>query len=87
MQREHVEHLIRAAGAISGSKHSIVIGSQSMLGQFYFAGREKGREFCRAVAEARLVSGATVIERLQATEVDEEARARMARATDTDFLS
>ena len=34
MRREHLEHLIRAAGAISGSKRIIVIGSQSILGQF-----------------------------------------------------
>jgi hypothetical protein len=34
MRREHLEHLIRAAGAISGSRRIIVIGSQSILGQF-----------------------------------------------------
>lgn len=34
MRREHLEHLIRAAGAITGSRRILVIGSQSILGQF-----------------------------------------------------
>lgn len=34
MRREELEHLIRAAGAISGSRRIIVIGSQAILGQF-----------------------------------------------------
>lgn len=34
MRRSDLEHLIRAAGAISGSKRVIVIGSQAILGQF-----------------------------------------------------
>jgi hypothetical protein len=34
MQRDQLEHLIRAAGAISGSRRVIVIGSQAILGQY-----------------------------------------------------
>lgn len=34
MRRSDLEHLIRAAGAISGSRRVIVIGSQAILGQF-----------------------------------------------------
>lgn len=34
MRRDQLEHLIRAAGAISGSRRIIVIGSQAILGQF-----------------------------------------------------
>ena len=34
MRRSDLEHLIRAAGAISGSKRLIVFGSQAILGQF-----------------------------------------------------
>ncbi|MGH8171860.1 MAG: DUF6036 family nucleotidyltransferase [Rhodanobacteraceae bacterium] len=34
MRRENLEHLIRAAGAISGSQRIVVIGSQAVLGQF-----------------------------------------------------
>jgi hypothetical protein len=34
MLREQLEHLIRAAGAITGSRRILVIGSQSILGQF-----------------------------------------------------
>lgn len=34
MRREDLEHLIRAAGAITGSRRIVVIGSQSVLGQF-----------------------------------------------------
>ena len=34
MRREDLEHLIRAAGAISGSRRIVVIGSQAILGQF-----------------------------------------------------
>lgn len=34
MRRSDLEHLIRAAGAISGSKRVVVIGSQAILGQF-----------------------------------------------------
>ena len=34
MQRDQLEHLIRAAGAISGSRRVVVIGSQAILGQY-----------------------------------------------------
>ncbi len=34
MKREQLEHLIRAAGAITGSRRLIVIGSQAILGSF-----------------------------------------------------
>jgi len=34
MQRSDLEHLIRAAGAISADSEIVVIGSQSVLGQF-----------------------------------------------------
>jgi hypothetical protein len=34
VRRDQLEHLIRAAGAISGSRRIIVIGSQAILGQF-----------------------------------------------------
>lgn len=34
MKRDQLEHLIRAAGAITGSRRLIVIGSQSILGTF-----------------------------------------------------
>ena len=34
MTRSDLEHLIRAAGAISGDDHIVIIGSQSILGQF-----------------------------------------------------
>lgn len=34
MRREQLEHLIRAAGAITGSRRILVIGSQSILGSF-----------------------------------------------------
>jgi hypothetical protein len=37
VQREHLEHLIRAAGAITGSRRLIVIGSQAILGQFPYS--------------------------------------------------
>lgn len=34
MRREDLEHLIRAAGGITGSRRIVVIGSQAILGQF-----------------------------------------------------
>lgn len=34
MTRSELEHIIRAAGAISRDTHIVVIGSQSILGQF-----------------------------------------------------
>lgn len=34
MKRSELEHLIRAAGAIAGDDQIVVIGSQSVLGQF-----------------------------------------------------
>jgi len=34
VRREDLEHLIRAAGAVSGSRRIVVIGSQAVLGQF-----------------------------------------------------
>lgn len=34
MKREQLEHLIRAAGVISGSRRLLVIGSQAILGAF-----------------------------------------------------
>ena len=34
MKRSELEHLIRAAGRIAGSRELVVIGSQAVLGQF-----------------------------------------------------
>ncbi len=34
MRREDLEHLIRAAGGVTGSRRIVVIGSQAILGQF-----------------------------------------------------
>ena len=34
MRRSDLEHLIRAAGSISGERELVVIGSQAILGQF-----------------------------------------------------
>ena len=34
MNREQLEHLIRAAGKITGSNKLVIIGSQAILGQF-----------------------------------------------------
>ncbi len=34
MTRSELEHLIRAAGAIADDKEIVIIGSQSILGQF-----------------------------------------------------
>ena len=34
MKRSELEHLIRAAGRIAGSREIVVIGSQAVLGQF-----------------------------------------------------
>jgi hypothetical protein len=34
MKRSELEHLIRAAGAIADDREIVVIGSQSVLGQF-----------------------------------------------------
>lgn len=34
MRRDELEHLIRAAGGVTGSRRLIVIGSQAILGQF-----------------------------------------------------
>ncbi len=40
MKRHEIEHLIRAAGAITESEEIIVIGSQSILGAFPHAPNE-----------------------------------------------
>ncbi len=34
MRRSDLEHLIRAAGAVAGERELVIIGSQSVLGQF-----------------------------------------------------
>jgi len=34
MQRSQLEHVIRAASAITGATEIVVIGSQAVLGQF-----------------------------------------------------
>jgi len=34
MKREHLEHIIRAAGAIAQVKEIIIIGSQAILGSY-----------------------------------------------------
>ncbi len=34
MRRDELEHIIRAAGAIIGDRHLIIVGSQSILGQY-----------------------------------------------------
>jgi hypothetical protein len=40
VRRSDLEHLIRAAGAITGSRRVVVIGSQAILGQFPFEAPE-----------------------------------------------
>ena len=37
MNREQLEHLIRAAGEVSGQRDLIIIGSQAILGAFPYA--------------------------------------------------
>lgn len=34
MRRSDLEHLIRAAGRIAGERELVIVGSQSVLGQF-----------------------------------------------------
>lgn len=34
MQRQQLEHIIRAAAAITGSTEFVIVGSQAVLGQF-----------------------------------------------------
>lgn len=173
MRRDQLEHILRAAGAISTSDNILVIGSQSILGQFpdtspslalrsmeadvvpldhpenailisgsmgedspfhetfgyyaegvgldtaivprgwrdrlfridnentrgvigycleihdlliskYIAGRDKDREYCRAVVFAGLADEATLRQRLADTDVDDARRQQAARAIETD---
>lgn len=84
MKREQLEHLIRAAGSVSGSRRLIVVGSQSILSK-YFAARDKGHEFCLAVVQARLADRGVLLERLAAMPIDAAARARIERRIDADF--
>jgi hypothetical protein len=53
MKRSELEHVIRAAGAIADDTEIVVVGSQSVLGQF-----PNAPEALLASAEADLVSGA-----------------------------
>lgn len=34
MNRSQLEHLIRAASAVSGERHLVIVGSQAILGQY-----------------------------------------------------
>ncbi len=174
MKREQLEHLIRAAGAVTGSRRLIVIGSQAILGEHpfdappealrsreadlipidapetadvltgtlgelsafdeaygyhadgvdlttatlpngwqdrlvpidnsntngyvglclevhdlvvskYVAGREKDREFCRAVVRARFVDRETLMQRLVSISLNGELRAHIDTLIHADF--
>jgi hypothetical protein len=176
VKREQLEHLIRAAGAVTGSRRLIVIGSQAILGEHpfdappealrsreadlipidapemadlvsgtlgelsafdeaygyhadgvdlstatlpagwrdrlvpidnpntngyvglclevhdlvvskYVAGREKDREFCRAVVRAGFVDRAVLAGRLAGTALDDERRKRIGALVDADFAA
>lgn len=176
MRRDQLEHLIRAAGAMSGSKRVVVIGSQAILGQYptgaparatlsmeadllpfdalemsemltgslgelspfhntfgyygdgvslttatlpagwqgrlvaidnpntngyiglclelhdlllskYFAGREKDREFCRAIVQAHLADREILRQRVIEMSLGAEDRERVERCIDADFAA
>jgi hypothetical protein len=176
VKREQLEHLIRAAGAVTGSRRLIVIGSQAILGEHpldappealrsreadlipidapemadlvsgtlgelsafdeaygyhadgvdlstatlpagwrdrlvpidnpntngyvglclevhdlvvskYVAGREKDREFCRAVVRAGFVDRLVLAGRLAGTALDDEWRKRIGALVDADFAA
>jgi hypothetical protein len=176
VKREQLEHLIRAAGAVTGSRRLIVIGSQAILGEHpldaplealrsreadlipidapesldvltgtlgelsafdeaygyhadgvdlstatlpagwrerlvpidnpntngyiglclevhdlaaskYVAGREKDREFCRAIVRAGFVDRTTLASRLESIDLDERQQKLVAGHIDADFAA
>jgi hypothetical protein len=64
MTREQLEHIVRAAGAITNERHIVVLGSQSVLGTFphppslLAVSREADVCPLRAPHKADLISGA-----------------------------
>jgi hypothetical protein len=67
MKRHELEHLIRAAGAITGAEEVIVIGSR----------REKDVEFITDMVRHRMIDGETLLEHMNLMPVDEIERALM----------
>jgi hypothetical protein len=63
MKRQELEHIIRAAGAITGADHFVILGSSAILGQFPDAPQELRESLDadmyspRAPEDANLVEG------------------------------
>ena len=53
----------------------------------YVAGREKDRDYLRAVARHGLANRDTLIERLERTDVPDESRARIRTSIEADFVA
>jgi len=74
MTREQLEHLLRAAGALTDQDRLVVIGSQAILGQF-------------PVAPHRLCDETTLRERLRDTAPAPEIRQLVEARISGDFRS
>jgi hypothetical protein len=88
MTRAQLEHVIRAAATIADDDEIVIIGSQSVLGEFplapecleihdlliskYVAGREKDDRFVRGALRHKLADPTTLIARLDATAIAPE---------------
>ena len=85
MRREHLEHLLRAAGNLLREGEIIVVGSQSILGLCLdshdlctaklVASRPKDRDFLRALLDASMIRAELLTDRLAATPCPPERRA------------
>ena len=90
--RSELEHLIRSAADIANDDEIVVIGSQAILGQFPeapapVAGREKDVAFVQDVIRLDLIEARVLRDRLAATSLDPERRARVAALFDRELRS
>jgi len=80
MKRHELEHLIRAAGAITGADEIVVVGSQSILAarpdspQMLLVSAEADLFTFRDPKDADLIDGSVLLERIEMLSVDDAER-------------
>lgn len=92
MRRVDLEHVLRAASAITNERDFIVIGSQAILGQFPDAPDEllvsaEVDIYPRDAIRRGLVDRTLLLERIEGLPVDEERRHRLRGDVTFDFAS
>jgi len=86
MQRSALEHVIRASGAIADDDQIVVIGSQSILGEYPDApARPKDFEYIGDLVRHEMINRKTMVQRLSETDLSKVDRSRIKSRIESSF--